>query len=334
MTAVVASALPASDAPVAPARVAGRRAGDGFAAIVDAAASDADAPSANVPPVKPDEQPGQDTTANSATPTPPPADPALAAIDAAVLIAQLCPPPVVTPAMPAEPQACAPLPGQAGLPIGADAVVRARAAGEKPIRNATKNAAFTIAAEAIGSAGAPAPAIDGGVPVAATALPASASIAADGAIAASPADIGLGHHLDLAHEERWLDRLAQDIARSADGDSRLRFTLAPEHLGRLTVELAADAGGTAIRLTTESQEAHRIVTEAQPRLIAEARAQGLRVSDTQVDLDRRGGGEPQQRSDGRPGQDRARPAVIWTSPTSRVGSEAVKGVPAARDLYA
>jgi hypothetical protein len=39
----------------------------------------------------------------------------------------------------------------------------------------------------------------------------------------------------------------------------------------------------------ESEQARRIVSDAQPRLIAEAQAQGLRISETQVVLDQRPG---------------------------------------------
>ncbi|MDB5688235.1 MAG: hypothetical protein JWL91_111 [Sphingomonas bacterium] len=108
---------------------------------------------------------------------------------------------------------------------------------------------------------------------------------------ALPGDTAIEHHLDLARDHVWLDQLAQDIARSADTNGRLRFALAPEHLGRMTVDLAAGADGTAVRLTTETEEARRIVSQAQPRLIAEAQAQGLRITETQVSLDQRPGGQ-------------------------------------------
>ena len=100
------------------------------------------------------------------------------------------------------------------------------------------------------------------------------------------------HHLDLARDGEWLDRLARDIARVADHDARLRFQLNPEHLGSLRVELTNAGDGTAIRLTADSEAARAILIDAQPRLIAEARAQGLRISESQVDI---GGQTGQQR---------------------------------------
>ncbi|HEY1146070.1 MAG TPA: hypothetical protein VGE84_06995, partial [Allosphingosinicella sp.] len=46
------------------------------------------------------------------------------------------------------------------------------------------------------------------------------------------------HQLDLAHESRWLDQLAKDIARAGSADGHLRFKLNPENLGSLHVEMS------------------------------------------------------------------------------------------------
>jgi flagellar hook-length control protein FliK len=105
----------------------------------------------------------------------------------------------------------------------------------------------------------------------------------------SSSEIAMIHHLDLAKDGAWLDRLARDIARTANHDAQLRFQLNPEHLGSLRVELANTADGTAIRLSADTEAARTILADAQPRLIAEARAQGLRISEAQVDLGNHGG---------------------------------------------
>jgi flagellar hook-length control protein FliK len=90
--------------------------------------------------------------------------------------------------------------------------------------------------------------------------------------------------LDLARDCEWLDRLARDIARSAEGDSPLRFRLHPQSLGHMRVELAQGDHGTSVRLTVETEAARAILADAQPRLAAEARAQGVRIAETHVDL--------------------------------------------------
>jgi hypothetical protein len=103
-----------------------------------------------------------------------------------------------------------------------------------------------------------------------------------------PLDAGelvIEHQLDMAHEGEWLDQLARDITRSAGSDSSpLRFRLNPENLGSLRVEISQDRNGAAVRLTTDTEAARTIIADAQPRLIAEARAQGIRISEAHVDL--------------------------------------------------
>ncbi|MFD2500551.1 flagellar hook-length control protein FliK [Rhizorhabdus histidinilytica] len=67
-----------------------------------------------------------------------------------------------------------------------------------------------------------------------------------------------------------------------------QIQLNPEHLGALTVEIANGASGTAIRMTAETDQTRAIIADAQPRLLAEVRAQGLRVSESHVDLNQQG----------------------------------------------
>jgi hypothetical protein len=98
-------------------------------------------------------------------------------------------------------------------------------------------------------------------------------------------ELVIERQLDMAHEGEWLDQLARDITRSAGSDnSPLRFRLNPENLGSLRVEISQDRNGAAVRFTTDTEAARTIIAEAQPRLIAEARAQGIRISEAHVDL--------------------------------------------------
>ena len=331
---MIPSALPVvTDAaePVPPAR---SPKGAPFAAVIDAVPADA-APDAKATPAD-----KSDATAEPTMPDgTPPAAPAIVA-DATALIAQLCPPPVAANSADTS-QACHSRESENPAPTveldsrvrGNDIVVEGKALphAAKLVRQDGKSATFGL--EALSDA-----APKTGEPVA---LPASQparladAVAATDALAPTPlADVAVTHHLDLAHDSQWLDQLAHDIARSADQNANLRFSLSPEHLGRMTVDLAANADGTSVRLTTESEAAHRIVSDAQPRLVAEARAQGLRISETQVDLDQRPGGQQPQRSpDGQTGQDRKSPAVLWTESPQRARAAATS-VPAARDLYA
>ena len=105
--------------------------------------------------------------------------------------------------------------------------------------------------------------------------------------APQPQDVAqqlIEHELDLAQDGEWLDQLARDIARSGSSEAPMRFRLHPQTLGHLQVEVSQGDRGAAIRLTVETEAARTIIADAQPRLVAEARAQGVRVSETHVDL--------------------------------------------------
>jgi flagellar hook-length control protein FliK len=97
-------------------------------------------------------------------------------------------------------------------------------------------------------------------------------------------DPAVERRLDLARDNQWLDRLARDIARAGSDDQPLRFRLHPQTLGSLHVELQQGDHGTVVRLTVETEAARQILADAQPRLAAEARAQGVRIAETHVDL--------------------------------------------------
>jgi flagellar hook-length control protein FliK len=131
------------------------------------------------------------------------------------------------------------------------------------------------------SAGTTAP-----LPVATPSMVAPSASAPSDSLAPEAAQVDqiANRELDLAKDGRWLDQLARDISQTATRDGQLRFQLNPEHLGALTIEIANSAAGTAIRMTTESDQARAIIADAQPRLLAEVRAQGLRVSESHVDL--------------------------------------------------
>jgi flagellar hook-length control protein FliK len=90
--------------------------------------------------------------------------------------------------------------------------------------------------------------------------------------------------LSVARDGAWLDTLARDIANSAGNGSDLHFKLDPQNLGSLTVAISQGADGASIRMTADTDTTRNLLLDAQPKLIAEARAQGLKVSDTHVDL--------------------------------------------------
>ena len=111
------------------------------------------------------------------------------------------------------------------------------------------------------------------------------------ALPAAP-DIAVSRHLDLARGDAWLDDLARDIAGAAGRSNRLNFALAPETFGRLDVEIRRGETGVSIHMAAQSATARDILSAAQPRLIDEIRAQGVRISAAEIAADTSGfGGE-------------------------------------------
>ena len=123
-------------------------------------------------------------------------------------------------------------------------------------------------------------------PLPAAALPGEAASAGS-----ALAQQSLETRLDVARDAQWIDRAARDIAQLATGEGRLRFRLDPEQLGSLQIDLSNGTDGLSLRMTAETEAARAILVEAQPKLLAEARAQGVRIAEAHVDLGSPSGGE-------------------------------------------
>lgn len=102
-------------------------------------------------------------------------------------------------------------------------------------------------------------------------------------VASPAADDPVARQLSVAQDGQWLDSLARDIASAGNANGRLDFRLDPDHLGALTVQIAQGPDGASIRLTASTEAARTILADAQPRLVAEARAQGLTLREATVD---------------------------------------------------
>lgn len=113
--------------------------------------------------------------------------------------------------------------------------------------------------------------------------------------------------LDIANEAEMIDRLARDIAQLSGAEGRLKFQLNPEHLGALHVEVEQRAEGVSLRFGTESEGARQVIVDAQQRLVTEARAQGVRVAETHVDLN-----SPHQQQGGSRGQQPSPSPIVIT----------------------
>lgn len=98
-------------------------------------------------------------------------------------------------------------------------------------------------------------------------------------------DVSLLRHLDLARGDAWLDDLARDIAGAALRGGALKFALAPETLGRLDVEVRPGDAGVSVHMAARSEAARDLLSLAQPRLVDEIRAQGVRVAGAEIAAD-------------------------------------------------
>jgi flagellar hook-length control protein FliK len=156
----------------------------------------------------------------------------------------------------------------------------------------------------------PSPALDVAAPPSDSALPAFAAAASAPALANVTAPQPAGttapapdRTLDLTNDAEWLDRLARDIAQASGDDGAIRFRLHPQTLGQLRVEVMQGEQGASVRITADSEQARNIIADAQPRLVAEARAQGVRIAETHVDLagsDRQASGDPRRQGETNP----------------------------------
>ncbi len=90
--------------------------------------------------------------------------------------------------------------------------------------------------------------------------------------------------LDMSGGDAWIDQIARDISQTAGKDGTMRFRLAPETLGDLKVEITHSERGAHVRLNVSSEAAQQALAAAEHRLTAEARAQGVRIADTEINF--------------------------------------------------
>lgn len=89
--------------------------------------------------------------------------------------------------------------------------------------------------------------------------------------------------LDVDAGGQWLDRLAVEIsARAASGGVRLK--LSPDNLGELSIAVSNGDSGASVTITAQDEGVRAAIAGSQDRLMAEARAQGVRVVDVQTGL--------------------------------------------------
>jgi flagellar hook-length control protein FliK len=104
--------------------------------------------------------------------------------------------------------------------------------------------------------------------------------------AISAADTGamLGEQvIDMGVEGQWIDRMAREIADISAGTGRATFTLNPENLGRLQVDILQRDDGADVRLIADTDEAAAALSQGRQQLQQDARLQAVRIHDVQVE---------------------------------------------------
>lgn len=89
--------------------------------------------------------------------------------------------------------------------------------------------------------------------------------------------------IDMGVEGQWIDRMAREIADISAGTGRATFTLNPENLGRLQVDILQRADGADVRLIADTDEAAAALSQGRQQLQQDARLQAVRIHDVQVE---------------------------------------------------
>lgn len=88
--------------------------------------------------------------------------------------------------------------------------------------------------------------------------------------------------LDTSRGDMWLTDLASDIVSARQADKRLSFSMRPENLGLLDIDIASGEKGLSLKMTTGSEDAAHLLSSAQSKLTDELRSQNVRVAETEI----------------------------------------------------
>ena len=89
--------------------------------------------------------------------------------------------------------------------------------------------------------------------------------------------------IDMGVDGQWIDRMAREIADVVAGTGRASFTLNPENLGKLQVEILQKDEGANVRLLAETDAAAAALHQGRQYLQQDARLQAVRIVDVQVE---------------------------------------------------
>ncbi|MEQ1508933.1 MAG: flagellar hook-length control protein FliK [Sphingopyxis sp.] len=88
--------------------------------------------------------------------------------------------------------------------------------------------------------------------------------------------------LDLDGGDAWIEQLSNDIRQLSEKDGQLRFHLAPKNLGMLHVTIEREQATLRVQMLTETAIAHEKLSTSGAQIIADARANGVTISDVTI----------------------------------------------------
>lgn len=104
------------------------------------------------------------------------------------------------------------------------------------------------------------------------------------AIPAADTAAALGEQvIDMGVDGQWIDRMAREIADVAAGTGRATFTLHPQNLGKLQVEILQREEGANVRMIAETDAAAEALNQGRHQFQQDARLQAIRINDLQVE---------------------------------------------------
>lgn len=114
---------------------------------------------------------------------------------------------------------------------------------------------------------------------------APSGVSATSAAIGAATDVGVSLSdtvIDMGVGGQWIDRMATEINRLAEGAGHSRFQLSPPHLGRIQVDIWQGVDGGRVQMLAETDEAARRLSDGQSTLQADARLQALSLGSISI----------------------------------------------------
>ena len=86
----------------------------------------------------------------------------------------------------------------------------------------------------------------------------------------------------LEFDSAFIENLTREISLIANSKGIARFSLKPEHLGRIDVEIRGGERGDDIKLVAETESVKQFLIQSQSRLEQELRLHGQRLTDLDI----------------------------------------------------